>query len=453
MNRISSLSLQLGDNQNSRNLVWYNLYGNKKAYVRYAKKEDYLTDGFNGKGTITTEGTVCNIYKNPNHVSCKATVTDLSYGCEYCYQVGSETGFSKKTYCFKVPEQDLKSYRFSLISDAHLKDLPLWNSPAKPKKETVEKWGNFLDTVAAANPECIVSLGDNISSYNMNFIKKNERLRKGVEKEMDLFFSPKIMKEIPLVSVMGNHDFSPLDKPDDSTSITGYHFNLPHDDGVSGHCLNNSCGNFWYRLRDVLIIGINIFENSDGNRSGTSVKINNEYAKKALEQNKDAKWRIVMLHINTYSHISGKYEIINNFINKLCSENNIDIVFNGHAHAYSLSYQIENGEPVDIQNIEKAGKSTYKTINPRGTLHCNVPCAMYHSFSDVEPDYKKYIRSYGLTDSAAKNFPDFCGLTFNGGCFMNVDINNNPHSTSLSLKLIQEHDNRTLEEYIIQKSL
>ena len=450
MNRISSLSLQLGDDQNSRNLVWYNLAENKRAFVRYIKKDDYLKNGFCDEKTIVAEGTVCEIYNNPKCVSCKVGVNDLSYDCEYVYQAGSENGFPDKKYCFKIPEKNSANYSFSVIADLHMKDLLLWKLPYEPKKEQLKYWERTLDIIKDLGSECIISVGDNISSYNMGF-KNKERLRKAVEKEMNLFFSPKAMKEIPLVSVMGNHEFSYSDKISAETSITGYHFSLPHDDGISGHCLDNSSGNFWYRLKDVLIIGINIFETQNGNMAGTSAKINDMYAKKAISQNKDAKWKIVFVHINTYSHISGCYESINNFINKLCFENGIDVVFSGHAHAYSISYQIENGEPVDIENIEKIGKTTYKTVNPKGTLHCNVPSVMYHSFASVEPNYKKYIRSYGLTKPASAEFPDFCGLTYDSGCFMQAEVSNTKHKTALSLKLIQELGNTVLEEYIIEK--
>lgn len=457
MNRISCLSLQLGDNQNSRNLVWYNLSENKKAFVRYTKKENYLKNGFRGNDTCIAEGTVCEIYRDPKHVSCKVSIKNLSFGCEYCYQVGSENGFSGKTYCFNMPKQFSDSYNFSVFSDAHKKDPLMWKitsvSPSEFEKRSLKAWEQVLSSIKSTNPECILSLGDNISSCGMGFAKIGEKLRKTSEKEMKQFFAPQAMKEMPLASIMGNHEFSYSDKPDDYSSVTGYHFLLPHDDGVSGHCLNNSSGNFSYRLKDVLIIGLNIFDRQDGNLINTSAEINKAYAEKAISNNKDAKWKIILVHIHTYSHISGNVKTINDFLDKLCFENNIDIVFSGHAHAYSLSYQIENGVPVDVQNIEKTEKNTYKTVNPKGTLHCNVPSAMYHSFTDPSPDRKEYIRSYGLAEPAAPHFPNFEGLTYNSGCFMNIGVNNAKNTTSLSVKLVQCSDNSVLEEYIIEKSL
>ncbi len=449
---ITAISLQMGENDFERRFVWYAEKSTKSAAVQYIKKSEYIKSNSFENGEIAF-GTVEEIYNNTQNLSCKVKIENLDPGSEYCYRVGDGTEFSKEVFNFKTPSAN-KNRSFAVISDLHCMYKPdapnLWEYRRPQWQKTINQINNFDDNIA-----CLISAGDNISSYNMGLNGDEENLRIICEKEHEFLFEPELTKSIPFATVMGNHEAEYYLDENPASSVMGYHFYMPNDDGVSGHVPQNTSGNFCFLSGDVLIIGLNFAVDTKGNYAKTDYETNENYLKWAVNKYPDALWRVVVTHIQGYTFIGDSKGAETPYMmqkqDALCTKFNIDLMLTGHAHGFSRSYPIKNG---------KANKNAVKNINGvdticngEGTVHYNIPSALNHSFTSVFPQFNDYIKSYGVakTRSESAKMPEGF-IEYESPMFLHIDMDENKTKSRTTIKIIQSQDLKSIDEFVIIKT-
>jgi hypothetical protein len=89
-------------------------------------------------------------------------------------------------------------------------------------------------------------------------------------------------------------------------------FDLPNDDGYSGHYLEGSsdaatisAGDFFYKSGDLLVVGINAMVGSRGNCTPCAPEVHRAYIEKAIAAHPDARFRILLCHVPAYSYVEG----------------------------------------------------------------------------------------------------------------------------------------------------
>lgn len=449
---ITALSLQMGENDFERRFVWYAEKSTKSAAVQYTKKSDYIKNKNFKNGEIAF-GTVEEIYNNPKNVSCKVKIENLAPNTEYCYRVGDGTDFLKEIFEFKTPTAN-KNRSFAVISDLHCMYKPdapnLWEYRRPQWQNTINQINNFDDRIS-----CLISGGDNISSYNMGLNGDEENLRIICEREHEFLFEPELTKSIPFATVMGNHEAEYYNAENPASSVMGYHFYMPNDDGVSGHVPKTTSGNFCFLSGDVLVIGLNFAVDTKGNYQKTDYQTTEKYLNWAVNKYPNALWRVVVTHIQGFTFIGDSRGTETPYMmqkqDELCTKFNIDLMLTGHAHGFSRSYPIKNG---------KANKNAIENINgidticsSEGTVHYNIPSALNHSFTSIFPQFNDYVKIYGVAKMRSKTPIMPKGfIEYDSPMFLHIKVEKNETENRMTIKTIQTKDLKSVDEFVIFKN-
>ncbi len=449
---ITALSLQMGENDFERRFVWYADKSVESAAIKYMLKTDFLKyKNFDNAKTVF--GTVEDIYNNNVYVSCKVKIENLKPFAEYVYKVGDGTDFFDDIYSFKTPPIS-KKRSFAVISDLHCMYKPqnpeLWEYRRPQWQNTLNQINKFDGDIA-----CLISAGDNISSYNMGLEDDAENLRLICEKEHEFLFEPSLMKQIPFATVMGNHEAQYYPKDNMASSVMGYHFCMPNDDGASGYVPHTTSGNFCFLSGDVLVIGLNFAVDISGNYAKTNYETNEKYIDFAVNKYSNATWRVIVTHIQGYTFIGDSKNIETPYMMKkqdeFCSKYNIDLMLTGHAHGFSRSYPIKSGNPLKdtVKNID--GVDT--VLDTDATVHYNLPSALNHSFSSIFPEYQHYLKSYGVAKIRSKEPEMPCGFTeYDSPMFLHIDVDEIDSKSRMVIKVIQSEDLKSVDNFMLVKT-
>ena len=435
---VKALSLQVGEDESQRRFVWYQPKSFEGAQLQYARVSDFERDGgFTIENSIIISAKTNEIYKNDNYISCKARVSGLLPGETYIYRVGCDSQYDEEAYVFKTEADARAEQSFFLIGDMHINVYR--RSPECDTTYINHRWHHLLSQASqfenGRKPSFLLSVGDNISVCNLNnFAYPEKNTPTGVmeyaEAETEEFLAPREMKQIAFASVLGNHDSLMQGENADLglSGITGYHYDLPGDDGYSGHFLDNTSGNFFFSSGDLLVVGINAPEEiAPNNVKSCSFEVNRAFIEKAVASHKDAKWKILLNHVPEYSYVayytSPSCESIRGKFSEMIEGLGFDIVFSGHQHAFSRTHAMKGAEVVGAESVENRtcenGGKVETLTRPRGVIHYNVPSAHDHAFYQrpYKEDPEKLFGAYGITPSAfgdmKKKHPDEAGK-FNG---------------------------------------
>ena len=448
---ITALSLQMGENELERRVVWYQPKAFSSASVQIALLEEYEKDGgFTAENSTLIPASVSEIYMNDKFVSCKARIHSLEAGKQYIYRVGHGEGYDSEAYVFRTEENACREQDLFLVGDMHINVYK--RSPAFDTTYINGRWQHLLSRATSFNgkhsPSFLLSVGDNISVCNMaDFAYPEKKNPQGVqeyaEAEATEFFAPREMKEIAFASVLGNHDCLMLGKDADLglSSICKYHYDLPGDDGYSGHYLDNSSGNFFFKSGELLVVGITEpDEFAQNNAEPCSTEVNRAFIEKAIASHPVAKWRILINHVPAFSYIayyapSGEEKPVENF-SRLTDGFDFDVFFTGHQHAFSRTHAMSGSDVVGAEVVEnRTDKNGYKVetlTRPRGVIHYNIPSAHDHAFYQrpYRDKPEKLFGAYGITPAALedmkKKHPDeaakFNGILYSSPMYTYVSM-------------------------------
>lgn len=449
--RITALSLQMGENDFERRFVWYAESKVKSAAVLYITKTEYLKQKSFEKAKKVF-GSVEVVFNNADFVSCKVKIENLDPSSEYLYKVGDGEEFFDEIYSFKTPSKSQKR-SFAIISDLHCMYKPenpkLWQYRLPQWQNTINQINNF-----DSNISCLISGGDNISSYNMGLEGDKEKLRLICEKEHEFLFEPELMKSIPFATVMGNHEAQYYEKEDLDSSVMGYHFYMPNDDGGSGHVPKTTSGNFCFLSGNVLVIGLNFSVDIRGNYAKTDYETNEKYVNFAVNKYPNSVWRVIVTHIQGFTFIGDSKGTETSYMmqkqDELCGKYNIDLMLTGHAHGFSRSYPIKNGKADKnvLQNIN--GVDTI--CNSEGTVHYNIPSALNHSFTSVFSQFGNYVKSYGVAKMRSETplMPDGF-IEYDSPMFLHINVDETEEENRMLIKVMQSKDLMSVDDFMIKK--
>lgn len=304
--------------------------------------------------------------------SNKVTVTGLEASSIYYYTYGKGVADSEPER-FRTGDAD--SFTALYCSDVHISN----DSTEEPDSlsTTSYKWHNALNKMVNDNIEAdfILSAGDQASG--------------GLASEMFGFYSPSVLRNVPIASCIGNHEKKAYDY--------GYFGNKPNEyKGISTSYIG---GDYWFTYNEVLFLVMD-------STNGSSVD-HLRFVQDAIKANPDAKWRVGMLHHDlyggAYSRADSDNALLEALFNPIFSDYDFDIVLAGHSHYYGRTHGMEMDAVVE----DYTGVSDI--TNPDGTIFM-VSTSINRVRDDTYPESK----DESIAVNKIINDTIYTSLTFEG---------------------------------------
>ena len=289
------------------------------------------------------------VYGFKNTVSLKNLKSDTTY----YYRITKDKNWSE-IYSFKTANDD--NFNVLFISDSQI------GRSGDEKLDEVLKhdslgWNNTLEAACSYEPDIslVVSAGDQVETAY-------------TQEQYNLFFAPDKLREIPVATAIGNHDFYfPL-----------YSVRTANPNQFDRELLQCPAGKGYYFKRGealFIVINSNNFLTLD----------HEELIDEAMDFYPDALWRIVVMHHSIYSRDEE-----NNFSRPLFSamfdKYNIDLVLSGHDHIYLRSCRL-----YDSQRVEEGGTVYLQANSASGSNYDGAPNELpWYAESCLQPRVPTY---------------------------------------------------------------
>lgn len=251
--------------------------------------------------TLKTFATGGNKAVNINRI----TLSDLTPGTTYEYQVGANGKWSESA-SFVTDSASASSTRFFVMSDIQAEDLTNVN--------------NMIKQIQAAGYDFGIQTGDaidNVDNFSM------------VSETVDLL-GVKKLGDLDMIRVLGNHEYY----GDLNAEITSTLYNLP--ESKPGSCYSVTYG-------DVYVAVINFTNTTDELTTALDWLVKDA-------KNSDATWKVLTMHQPPYytSAVGGNAPIYEH-VPDACEEAGINVVFSGHDHSLTRTFQLTN-DKIDTEN-------------------------------------------------------------------------------------------------------
>ena len=367
---VKDVTLQPGSDESSMNFCWYSSTGNSYCYVQVEKATDMA--GSTLSGTAASFSGSVSAASN-GYLSNKVTVTGLVPQTKYFYRVGNGSSFSS-TYSFTT--RNSSSYNAIFISDAQI------GASGNISNDTAA-WKNTLSTALGnfGNASFILSAGDQVDYYS--------------ESEYDGFFAYPLLRDIPVVPTVGNHENI------SSSPLNSYHYYEPNESTAYG--LTPAGGDYWFRYGYTLYIVLNT--------NNLNVKEHDAFMGQALAANADAGFTVLMFHQSIYSSAAHSTDssivTLRNSLYPVIDKYKINLVLSGHDHCYTRTYPMYGGTARISQSYDSQGR----IINPTGTIYITAGSASGSKYYDM----KKTAESYAEVRMQLYS-PTFSNITVSGNC-------------------------------------
>ena len=414
-----NVSLTPGVNESQLNFAWYS----KTAEIPKVKigigKEMSSAQEFAGKQTPISDATLQGAGLTGAYYSNKVTVTGLKEKTQYYYQV-FQNGEWKEAKPYKTGSAS--AFSFLYVGDPQIGACKNQTSNEGEKLTNADSnlaarndaynWNNILKNAVEdhSNVSFMVSAGDQVNYAN------NEREYAG-------YLGAEALASLPVSTTIGNHD--------SGTEQYSLHYNNPNTFGfdetryTKGHTAAGS--DYYYTYGNTLFIVL------DTNNYNAATHRN--VIKKAVEENKDAKWRVVMFHQDIYGsgldHSDSDGMILRTALTPIMDEFDIDVVLQGHDHTYSRTYQLSSSGRYTI--YDKNNNGSYGTVyqtdnelcyniesnvkggtvtNPEGTVYIEANSATGSKFYELIPSQQDYISERSQTWTPTYSVIDVSDDTF-----------------------------------------
>lgn len=324
------ISLTPGADETQMEFAWHSDFFSKKPVIRISKNAD-MSDytEFSARFTFAE-----NLKQKVN----KATATGLEANTCYYYTYGTDHAFSEPVM-FKTLSPE--SFKVFFVSDIQCNSF---EGDTEKARQMAYNWQCNLANALNANEDIsfILSAGD--------------QTHHGLADEWMYTLSPKALRSLPMATTVGNHD--------NKTTLYNHYVNNPNT--YLGTTPSLTGNDYWFRYGDVLFMSFNA--------NNENIYDHFNFAKEAVMQNTDAKWRVGMLHHDFYG--TGGHADNNENIwlrAEFCPIADIfefDIMLTGHEHIYGRSYYMYNGEIVENEGYENGN-----VTDPQGTIYFTASAA------------------------------------------------------------------------------
>ena len=399
------VSLTPGADETQLNYAWYS-HTVETPKVRIATKQN-MDGATEFEGTQTEAVTIDGV----KYYSNKVIVKNLKADTNYYYQVMQNGKW-----------QDAEAYTtksFSEFSFLYVGDPQIGASKnqTSTEQEKMVSAGNEVSSTAADN------LAARNDGYNWNnilndavkdhsdvsfIVSAGDQVNAGKnEREYAAYLGADALTSLPVATTIGNHD--------SVSNQYSLHFNNPN--AFSSKDANYIQGqteagtDYYYSYGNVLFIVL------DTNNYNCATHEN--VMKKAISENKDAKWRIVVFHQDIfgsgYDHSDSDGMVLRTQLTPLMDKYDIDVVLQGHDHTYSRTYQLQGdgkdhtayGKDVDMKSADYITQNNcYQivddtesgtVVNPKGTVYLEANSATGSKFYNLIASKQDYISERSQT--------------------------------------------------------
>ncbi|MBR2869267.1 MAG: metallophosphoesterase family protein [Clostridia bacterium] len=393
-------TLNVGADETQVSLCWHSDSDKAVAEVRVAENAE-MNSFITFKGDVTPSD-------NDTQSVCRVTVTDLKEHSDYYYQWHTGDGFSK---VYKYSTKSFCDHKAIVVGDIQITEIRDDGNNTDQSRVGLY-WYNFLDGAIKQNPDIsyLISPGDNTSTGS-------------TDEEWQTLLMPETLRSLPVALAIGNHDKKGMKY--------NYFTNMPNED--YGRFFSGLDRNFWFRYGDVLYLS---FDSTSGNAPDHM-----RFAKKAIEQNQDAKWRIGLIHHGIYGSgdAIGDTEteiLLTNIFAPIFQIYDFDLVVTGHTHSQGRSHFMHSGK------IKTEAPSGGRFVNPEGIvyLNSNVVCDVYDDDFDAEHLAYKLVEDEVTTYSTLEFKGDELILETRRG-------DNHELLDSIIIKKTVEHNDNTVGKF------
>lgn len=398
-----NVSLTPGEDETELNFAWYS-HTEETPKVRIATSKD-MKDAKESEGTQTSSSDT--EINGTQYYSNKVVVEGLKAHTTYYYQVFQN---GKWQDAQKYSTKSFDNYSFMYVGDPQIgassgqtsSEGDSMSSNDMAARNDSYNWNKVLNNAVAShtNLSFIASAGDQVNTST------NEKQYAG-------YLGADALKSLPVATTIGNHD---------STSAKySSHYNNPNSFITEG--MKNTTQytdgktkagtDYYYTYGNTLFIVL------DTNNYNCATHEN--VMRKAVKENPDAKWRVVMFHQDIYGsgydHSDSDGIVLRTQLTPLMDKFDIDVVLQGHDHTYSRTYQLQGdgkqhtaysstqkgseyaaqNNCYEIVNSTKSGT----VVNPKGTVYLEANSATGSKFYNLITAQQDYIseRSQSWTPS------------------------------------------------------
>lgn len=402
-----NVSLTPGANETQLNLAWYS----KKAETPRVK----IANNKDMKNAAEFAGTQQNINDTvAGYYSNKVTVKNLKASTDYYYQIFKNgtweeikpysTGSFENYSILYVGDPQIGASNGQTSEEGDAMNEKLTGADNLAARNDAFNWNQTLiNATAQHDVSFMISAGDQVNTADR-------------EEEYAGYLSAAPLASLPVATTIGNHDSK-------SVKYT-YHYNNPNafdktkanESYVTGATAAGT--DYYYTYGDVLFIVL------DTNNYNCATHEN--VIKKAVDENKDCKWRVVTFHQDIYGsgydHSDSDGIVLRTQLTPLFDKYDIDVVLQGHDHTYSRTYQLTGdgkehetytGTPSGVKaGTESDAKNAYleqnncynivskdgnTVINPQGTVYFEANSATGSKFYNLIPVQQDYIAERSQT--------------------------------------------------------
>lgn len=399
------VSLTPGADETQLNYAWYS-HTVETPKVRIATKQN-MDGATEFEGTQTEAVTIDGV----KYYSNKVIVKNLKADTNYYYQV-MQNGKWQDAEVYTT--KSFSEFSFLYVGDPQIgasknqtsteqeKMVSAGNEVSSSAADNLAarndgyNWNNILNDAVKDHSDVsfIVSAGDQVNAG------KNER-------EYAAYLGADALTSLPVATTIGNHD--------SVSNQYSLHFNNPN--AFSSKDANYIQGqteagtDYYYSYGNVLFIVL------DTNNYNCATHEN--VMKKAISENKDAKWRIVVFHQDIfgsgYDHSDSDGMVLRTQLTPLMDKYDIDVVLQGHDHTYSRTYQLQGdgkdhtayGKDVDMKSADYITQNNcYQivddtesgtVVNPKGTVYLEANSATGSKFYNLIASKQDYISERSQT--------------------------------------------------------
>ena len=378
-----------GSDETERTFSWHTRGMNKKGVVELSQ----LDEEGNVLSSETFESNVEAILRGFSRH--KATITGLEEKQLYSYRFGDGHRAWSESYTFRTQATEDGDFNFLFFGDPQI-------GAGDGARIDADGWDRTVTTAMEMFPDTafLVSAGDQVNiANNLN--------------QYDGYFFPEELTFYPIMTLIGNHDYTPF----------ADYFNPPNETGLGA---DDAGSDFYFTYGNTLFIALNTQRNN--------IEEHREAMELAVAENPEATHRIVLMHKSIYSSADhARDEDVLAFRDGLVpvfDELDIDVALMGHDHVYVRTYQMKGDAVVEEIAYDEAGAA----VDPEGTLYLTG-----NSASD-----SKY---YDMQDSSVYERYAAVALQLEEPTFMNVEVTDD----SLTFTTYKTADQSVVDAYSIVK--
>lgn len=308
------------------------------AVMQIATDADYAKDGEDAFTDITGSYQNLKYTSNGDLASCgevresNVTATGLTPDTAYYYRVGDGANWSDIRQ-FTTAQADTDTFTFHVFGDTQVS--------SQSDLSSLESMITSIEN-STTKPVFGIHVGD---------FTDDAEVFSQIDWTSAMFSSHPVFDSIDMIHVLGNHEYM----GDDGVKGNAL-FSIP-DDGQS----NNSCYSVDYGNMHIAVISW--IDNV------TTMQKEMEWLKADMKAS-DRTWKVVATHQPSYNtNPEDSSTLFNTYLVPVCDEAGIDLVFNGHDHAYGRTYSLKGGEKSDNGTVYiSAGTTSSKhyAVTPGG---------------------------------------------------------------------------------------